>query len=95
MSEALAPIFLGPLKGPLNPARGLVEGALGLNKPSPQTAQTVITPPPPSATTTDQGANVQAQMDELRTRQGRAANLLTGPSGVNNTPTGTKVLLGQ
>lgn len=68
---------------------------LGTNQPAPQSAQTVITPAPPSATTTDQAANVQSQMDELRTRQGRAANALTGSGGVNNTPTGTKVLLGQ
>lgn len=74
---------------------GVTGKLLGTNQPAAQSAQTVITPPPPSSTTTDQSANVQAQEDELRTRQGRAANLLTGSSGVNNTPTGSKSLLGQ
>ncbi len=72
-----------------------IGGVLGVGGSSPQQAPTVITPPPPSPTTTDQTANVQSQMDELRKRQGRAANVLTGTSGVNDTPTGTKTLLGQ
>ncbi|WP_186126373.1 hypothetical protein [Burkholderia gladioli] len=73
-----------------------VGGIVGIGgSPTPAPAPTVITPPPPSTTTTDQAANVQSQEDLLRQRQGRAANLLTGSSGVNSTPTGTKTLLGQ
>lgn len=72
-----------------------IGGIVGIGGSSAPTAPTVITPPPPSATTTDQAANVQAQEDLLRQRQGRAANLLTGSSGVNSAPTGTKALLGQ
>jgi hypothetical protein len=93
--SSLMSVIAGPLKGPLNPARGLLENALGMNQPAPSTAPTVVTPAPPSSATTDQAANVQSQMDQLRTRQGRAANVLTGTSGVNNTPVGVKTLLGQ
>lgn len=94
MTSVLSKVWsLDPLKGKLDP----VQMALGNNNPSTPVAPTAITPPPPDSATTDQGANVQAQADLLRQRQGRAANLLTGSSGqgVSNTPTGTKVLLGS
>lgn len=95
MTSLLSTVFAGPLKGPLNPVRGIVDGALGLNQPSPSTAPTVITPPPPDSGVVDQGAAAQAAGDTLRQRQGRAANLLTSSAGVNSTPVGTKTLLGQ
>ncbi|OWT68080.1 MULTISPECIES: hypothetical protein [unclassified Achromobacter] len=58
-------------------------------------AQTAIVQPPPDTTTASTSKNVQEQEDLLRQRQGRAANLLTGSSGINNTPVGTKTLLGS
>lgn len=81
----------------LDPANltGKLTGGLFGSSAAPATATTAITPPPPDYTTASNSQNVQQQADLLRQRQGRAANLFTGTSGVNNTPVGTKVLLGQ
>ena len=73
-----------------------IGGLLGkYNKTPAAAAPTVVAPPPPDAGAVDQGANVQAQEDALRTRQGRAANLLTSSQGVASTPTATKTLTGS
>lgn len=79
---------------------GVTAKALGTNQAAPVTATTVTTTAPPllsqTASATDQSANVQSQMDELATRRGRAANLLTSTSGASSAgTTGTKALLGQ
>lgn len=80
---------------PLNLTGKLIGGLLGGAKAPDATATTAITPPPPDYTTASTSQNVQQQADLLRQRRGRAANMFTGASGVNNTPVGTKVLLGQ
>lgn len=80
---------------PLGITKKLTGGLLGGAKAPDSTATTAITPPPPDATTATTSQNVQEQADLLRQRRGRAANLFTGAGGVNNTPVGTKVLLGQ
>lgn len=80
---------------PLNLTGKLTGSLFGGAKAPNATATTAITPPPPDYTTATTSQNVQQQADLLRQRQGRAANLFTGTSGVNNTPVGTKVLLGS
>lgn len=60
----------------------------------------VPTPPPPPAPppvpTMDNARQRQQAMDELAGRRGRAASILTGPSGdLAPTSTGAKQLLGQ
>lgn len=99
MSETISKIgsWGNPMKvlDPLNLTGKLTGGLLGGAKAPSSTATTAITPPPPDYTTATTSQNVQQQADLLRQRQGRAANLFTGTSGVNNTPVGTKVLLGS
>ena len=73
-----------------------IGGLMGkYNKTPAASATTVVTPPPPDQGAVDQGANVQAQEDALRARQGRAANLMTGSQGVSNVPVATKTLTGS
>lgn len=97
LSGMMGNVLLGPLNGTLNPAKGLIQGALGVGQPKPSAPPTAITPPPPDSGIAQQSQNVQAQADILRQRQGRAANVLTGSQGVapGSTPVGTKVLLGS
>lgn len=50
--------------------------------------------PPPPPPTVDDAAESQRAADEARRRRGRAASILTSPTGVGSTPVGTKSLLG-
>ncbi len=97
LSGTIGNVLLGPLNGPLNPAKGLIQQSAGVTGPKPPTPPTAITPPPPDSGIATQSANVQQQDDLLRQRQGRAANVLTSTQGVatGTTPVGTKVLLGS
>lgn len=51
-------------------------------------------PPPPGVPTIDDAAENQSQRDAMRRRRGRAASILTSPTGVGSTPVGSKTLLG-
>lgn len=51
------------------------------------------TPPPPPPTK-DDAADAQAARDVMRKRKGRAATVLTSPTGINSENTGASTLLG-
>lgn len=50
---------------------------------------------PPPVPTINDALLARSRVDEVRRRKGRAASVLTGPSGVNNTPLGFQTLIGS
>lgn len=52
-------------------------------------------PPPPPVPTTDQARLRAEQSNALARKRGRAASVLTGPTGVDTPPTSKPTLIGS
>lgn len=78
----------GPVKSVVKGVTGFVGDMLGFGD------MPKMPKPPGPPPTIDEAAESQQASDEARRRRGRAASILTSPTGVGSTPVGTKSLLG-